>query len=320
MSDQEKLDPALLSLQEELKKMSEDVPEMPESFRTGWREAIRREAAEASRKEGSAAYASPAAASSAASAEAPSPSAGPAEKPAAAVRKKMSWQRIISIAAVAVFILGGALISQDALTLTRKAEPVPLSPKSAETITSFLQEPAGQQLGQPVAALSPSLSEDAGAVNASASEEEVPEAGAAFEEATEADAAFEETAGASAAFKEAADASAVLEEAEEEAEVLLSEKTASPDSGAGISAVDPFAVPDAVPMLDAPDQITGPEESIRFEKTSAEISDEKKAGSSEQEQASAAQSAAASPLRIAGYVLIGLAFVLAALLLILRRR
>ena len=310
MSDQEKLDPALLSLQEELKKMSEDVPEMPESFRTGWREAIRREAAEASRKEGSAAYASPAAASSAASAEEPSPSAGPAEKPAAAVRKKMSWQRIISIAAVAVFILGGALISQDALTLTRKAEPVPLSPKSAETITSFLQEPAGQQLGQPVAALSPSLSEDAGAVNASASEEKVPEADAAFEEAAEADAAF----------KEAADASAVLEEAEEEADVLLSEKTASPDSGAGISAVDPFAVPDAVPMLDAPDQITGPEESIRFEKTSAEISDEKKAGSSEQEQASAAQSAAASPLRIAGYVLIGLAFVLAALLLILRRR
>lgn len=310
MSDQEKLDPALLSLQEELKKMSEDVPEMPESFRTGWREAIRREAAEASRKEGSAAYASPAAASSAASAEEPSPSAGPAEKPAVAVRKKMSWQRIVSIAAVAVFILGGALISQDALTLTRKAEPVPLSPKSAETITSFLQEPAGQQLGQPVAALSPSLSEDAGAVNASASEEKVPEADAAFEEAAEADAAF----------KEAADASAVLEEAEEEAEVLLSEKTASPDSGAGISAVDPFAVPDAVPMLDAPDQITGPEESIRFEKTSAEISDEKKAGSSEQEQASAAQSAAASPLRIAGYVLIGLAFVLAALLLILRRR
>ena len=38
-------DPAMLSLQSELEAMARETPEMPESFRRAWREAVRKEAA-----------------------------------------------------------------------------------------------------------------------------------------------------------------------------------------------------------------------------------------------------------------------------------
>ena len=42
-SSQEPVDQAMLSLQAELDRMAAETPEMPESFRQGWRQAIRQE-------------------------------------------------------------------------------------------------------------------------------------------------------------------------------------------------------------------------------------------------------------------------------------
>ena len=79
------------SLQAELDRMAADVPEMPESFRKGWREAVRQDAGLSS---------------------APARSAS---------RRSFTWRRAVSIAAVFVFILGGTLLGQDALLLNRNA-------------------------------------------------------------------------------------------------------------------------------------------------------------------------------------------------------
>ena len=42
-TDETNRDPAMLSLQSELEAMARETPEMPESFRQAWREAVRKD-------------------------------------------------------------------------------------------------------------------------------------------------------------------------------------------------------------------------------------------------------------------------------------
>ena len=94
---EEARDPAMISLQEALDQMSAEVPDMPESFRRGWREALRAEQAAAKQNDAR---------------------TGEEQRQSAASGSKgrsLSWRRALSIAAVAAFVLGGTLLGQDAV-------------------------------------------------------------------------------------------------------------------------------------------------------------------------------------------------------------
>ena len=127
MTEQRKSDLEQQSLQRELDRMAAEVPEMPESFRQGWRQAIRKEPQE---------HPAPAF-------QAPvlpvqkSPEASPAPSPK---KPAWPWRRALSIAAMAAFLLGGTLLGQDAARLTRKA----FSPQASQALpeTLFTSAPA----------------------------------------------------------------------------------------------------------------------------------------------------------------------------------
>ena len=130
MSDRtnaESVDQAMLSLQAELDRMAAEVPEMPESFRKGWREALLREAVD----EGS---------SSAAAREKDSPETERSSGSSGAFQPKDTadnaaartgnrfrgnrflWRRGLGIAAVFAFLLGGTLVGQDIVRFTREPD------------------------------------------------------------------------------------------------------------------------------------------------------------------------------------------------------
>ena len=79
----------LLSVQEELARMAAETPEMPADFHAGWMKAVEKERAEM-----------------------------PAEKPAGqSGRKKIGrqWKGLLSVAAVAVFLIGGTFLTRGKL-------------------------------------------------------------------------------------------------------------------------------------------------------------------------------------------------------------
>jgi len=115
-SSQEPVDQAMLSLQAELDRMAAETPEMPESFRQGWRQAIRQERITEAEKKVAAAP------SRTSEAEKKAETAEPAGRRS---RNLFLWRKGLGIAAIFAFILGGVLLGQDAVRFTR------ISPDSA---------------------------------------------------------------------------------------------------------------------------------------------------------------------------------------------
>ena len=133
MKDNRQPDSVSSALDQELSRMAREVPEMPESFRQGWRSALRQEAAGASAPEKILPLTQ----------KAP-PASEPASAPAPGRRFPGSWRRGLSIAAVFLFLLGGTLLGQDAVSLTRRdpsfsiSAPLP-SPLSTASPTGPVQ-------------------------------------------------------------------------------------------------------------------------------------------------------------------------------------
>lgn len=165
-TDEMKQDPAMLSLQNELEAMARETPEMPESFRQAWREAVRKDAAAAATqavqadtteslsavpadltaqpKKQAAAAANPTAAPEANTDAAAEPSAAPAQQPAAAPRRPRFalWRAALNFAAIALFILGGSILGRESLTLLR-TRPV----TAALKVESAVQEVSAPMAG-----------------------------------------------------------------------------------------------------------------------------------------------------------------------------
>lgn len=133
MKDNRQPDSVSSALDQELSRMAREVPEMPESFRQGWRSVLRQEAAGASAPEKILPLTQ----------KAPQASE-PSSAPAPGRRFPGSWRRGLSIAAVFLFLLGGTLLGQDAVSLTRRdpsfsvSAPLP-SPLSTASPTGPVQ-------------------------------------------------------------------------------------------------------------------------------------------------------------------------------------
>lgn len=174
-------DPAMLSLQSELEAMARETPEMPESFRQAWREAVRKEAAAAQAvqadtaeslsavpaeqadpaKEPAAAEAdltaepenqAAAAANSTGAPEgrtdaAAESSAAPARQPASSSRRPRFalWRAALNFAAIALFILGGSILGRESLTLLR-SRPVSAALKAESAVQEVSAPKAGTAL------------------------------------------------------------------------------------------------------------------------------------------------------------------------------
>jgi hypothetical protein len=110
-------DRADLSLQAQLDQMASEVPEMPESFRQGWREAVRAEARAASSSGNSV---------SSAGSVASRVSSG----------RRWSWQRSVSTAAVLALLLGDALLGRDAARL----QDIQIGSESLTEVTPLISE------------------------------------------------------------------------------------------------------------------------------------------------------------------------------------
>ena len=119
-SSQEPVDQAMLSLQAELDRMAAETPEMPESFRQGWRQAIRQERITEAEKKVAAAP------SRTSEAEKTSKTAEPAGRRS---RNLFLWRKGLGIAAIFAFILGGVLLGQDAVRFTRVSPDSAISAK-----------------------------------------------------------------------------------------------------------------------------------------------------------------------------------------------
>ncbi len=141
---QNRNDQALLSLQNALDRMAGDVPDMPDIFRKGWREAVRREAA-ADRTVHPRTEQVPDAGSSSGSG------------------KVLPWRRILSYAAVFLFLLGSALLGQDAVRLTKPRVP-------------SVPAPATESAAGAVSRESPEAADTAGAVSGDSPAEAAREA------------------------------------------------------------------------------------------------------------------------------------------------
>ncbi len=86
---------AMLLLQEDLSALDEDIPPMPEDLAEGWMSEIRKEAAMQQTE---------------------------STKPAAAPKKRIHWVRWVGIAAAAVLVLGGTLMTRDILNPAAPAQ------------------------------------------------------------------------------------------------------------------------------------------------------------------------------------------------------
>ena len=127
MNRSEIMEPGMAALQDTLDAMAKDTPPVPESFRTAWRKAIRQEAAVQNERERI-------------TMETAQPETSRPEKdmqgnagPRATRRKGyFSLQRGMSIAAAFVFLLGGALIGWDTVSLVRQGTEAPAVLNSME--------------------------------------------------------------------------------------------------------------------------------------------------------------------------------------------
>lgn len=170
-------DPAMLSLQSELEAMARETPEMPESFRQAWREAVRKEAAAQANAAASlsavpAEQADPAKEPAAAEADltaepenqaaaaanltavpegsadaAAESSAAPAQQPAASSRRPRFalWRAALNFAAIALFILGGSILGRESLTLLR-SRPVSAALKAESAVQEVSAPKTGTAL------------------------------------------------------------------------------------------------------------------------------------------------------------------------------
>lgn len=147
MSEYPNQDPAWLSLQEELNQMAAETPEMTESFRAGWRQAIRETAQEVPE----------------ASLEKPFP-----EQRKGQIPRQIWFRRGLSVAAALVFVLGGtlagldlfgrphpALLSVDmaveaSLESAEEAALAPVMVESVESQSAELFAPTSTMLPQPL--------------------------------------------------------------------------------------------------------------------------------------------------------------------------
>ena len=211
------LDPAMLSLQSELEAMARETPEMPESFRQAWREAVRKEAAAARANAAAslsavpAEQADPAKEPAAAGADltaapdnqaaakadltaalegsadaAAESSAAPARQPAASSRRPRFalWRAALNFAAIALFILGGSILGRESLTLLR-SRPVSAALKaesavqevSAPKTGAALQADSAQEAETALLAGSASEAETGLKANASPRRDAAPQTG-----------------------------------------------------------------------------------------------------------------------------------------------
>lgn len=298
--------PEMRGLQAELDQMAREVPAVPESFRQGWRAAVRQEAA----------------------------------KNTSAPQKKLSWRRSLSIAAVFAFILGGTLLSRDSVSLIR-----------TDSTPSVLPAPTASPVS-PTAAVLPTLrpeedlaadfdiqAADSASLSMAAQESEEDSAEAEFVSesapvsasgnlsAMKADSASETVSesDSAASANSSSEFSMDPEEAfgpESEA-VFEAESAAAPkefiQEDAGV--MDSILQDDSAEM--PADGETGSPDPASANSGNLSVSGEKtetteKAASASSETAS--ESRPSGLLHTIGIILIGLAFLLAALLLILRDR
>ena len=135
MNRSEIMEPGMAALQDTLDAMAKDTPPVPESFRSAWRKAIRQEAAQQKEREK--------ATLETAQPEAPRPEKGTlgnAGTRATRRNRNFSRQRGMSIAAAFVFLLGGALIGWDTLSLVRQETEVPMVLNSKEDAGDAVME------------------------------------------------------------------------------------------------------------------------------------------------------------------------------------
>ncbi len=187
------------ALQTELDRMAAEVPEMPESFRQGWREAVRREAE----------------AGSAARQKTGAPEKN-GEKPGREKKRRViPWTRILGTAAAAAILLGTVMTGREALLLTRRPEKAARTMEAAPA-AKWQSETTAQPTGMPTAEVPMAA---AGALKAKSAEPAEEEQGAL-------------NSSAAAPMEEAfmADAAMFMEEAEE-MEEAAPEETEEADRG-----------------------------------------------------------------------------------------
>ena len=158
MSENRITDPDVL-LQQELDAMAAEVPDMPASFRNGWREAVREDA----RMRAEAEAARPAAQ------DRPTPAAGPTvtEFPAAAGRpagtdrpaaahpasgrllRTRRWVPWVCAAAMMVFLVGGTMLTRNTLSprlhASHTAAPTALAGKNAPPAEQLFEEELAEE-------------------------------------------------------------------------------------------------------------------------------------------------------------------------------
>ena len=310
MTEQRKSDLEQQSLQRELDRMAAEVPEMPESFRQGWRQAIRKEPQE---------HPAPAF-------QAPvlpvqkSPEASPAPSPK---KPAWPWRRALSIAAMAAFLLGGTLLGQDAARLTRKA----FSPQASQALpeTLFTSAPAPTEAvpaagqGESSPAFFSELKTSAALTKRKAAEERM--AGAVSSPETAAETAAEAGALSFQANGPATAPDAAVEEEVEEAAEADADSFAPAEEALAAAAYRAETQQDSSPELLSSDTEEAAPPADAFPASDAGVpvpTASPLPPASDAAEVSDPQSGL-SALRIVGWGLVGLSFVLTALLLLTRK-
>ncbi len=211
-------------LDQDLKAMASDVPEMPESFRAGWRAAVRAEAAKQAQN-------------------ADAPREEIPEAPAKKISRLRRWAPLVSTAAALLFLVTGTLATRGVLS------PRLRQPPAAESLALPETERAGADFEEPIPAPETAnavyaASEEADAVYAASEEAEAyaasGEANAAYESAyaasEEADEAYESAYAASGEM-DAAYESAYAASGETDAVCAASEE--AEEAGAVSGGADP---------------------------------------------------------------------------------
>ena len=165
MRDQNREELTEQSLQAELDRMAAETPEMPESFRQGWREAVR---AEAAKRAPEAAWREEAANGTGGERTEEERRDG---KPAP--KRILPWRRAMGTAAAAAILLGGILAGRDVAGLTRRAA-APAAGSSAMTIPEKVSSDAMNGLAP--ALVEESLRTEKAAAKEEARDQAAPEA------------------------------------------------------------------------------------------------------------------------------------------------
>ena len=341
MSDRtnaESMDQAMLSLQAELDRMAAEVPEMPESFRKGWREALRREAAdESGAASGGREKDSPETEYSSGYRKESLLKSTP-ESSAARIADRFRgnrflWRRGLGIAAVFAFLLGGTLVGQDIVRFTREpGRNAVLSGNPGKTMAREEAVPAAGMMND----AEPEIMMEAGAGFIAESGTETAEEADLEEVSMEAAASGADRRAEEADFPE--EAASDAETPEYKAVSLVAERKYEAHSAETGDAV--MASEEAVSEAEAPEYgavsfapkkksetyaaetgaaLLASEETV-FEAddraAEAELSEEsKESGTGEEDTAGDAEENAAFPLRFIGFALMALAV----LCLIVRR-